>query len=265
MNVLISGESGTGKELVARAIHNTSPCADKKLVAINTAAIPSELLETELFGCEKGAFTGAEEQCIGRFEQAEGGTLFLDEIGDMPLALQTRLLRVLSDGSFYRVGGHQQRIANVRVIAATNQNLERQVKDGRFREDLYHRLNVIEIPLPPLRNRPEDIADLARVFLARAANELGVEPKTLDNRSEELLRTAHWPGNVRQLENLCRRLTVMVPGKLITSVNLPPDYFSNYGGENELQVDWQKALNQSVQEKLAGGQLNLSACSYVPR
>jgi two-component system nitrogen regulation response regulator GlnG len=259
MNVLISGESGTGKELVARAIHNTSPCADKKLVAINTAAIPSELLETELFGCEKGAFTGAEEQCIGRFEQAEGGTLFLDEIGDMPLALQTRLLRVLSDGSFYRVGGHQQRIANVRVIAATNQNLERQVKDGRFREDLYHRLNVIEIPLPPLRNRPEDIADLARVFLARAANELGVEPKTLDNRSEELLRTAHWPSNVRQLENLCRRLTVMVPGKLITSVNLPPDYFSNYGGENELQVDWQKALNQSVQEKLAGGQLNLLA------
>ena len=259
MNVLITGESGTGKEVVARAIHNTSPRAANILVAINTAAIPGELLETELFGHEKGAFTGAEAQRIGRFEQAEGGTLFLDEIGDMPLALQTRLLRVLSDGSFYRVGGHQQQVANVRVIAATNQNLSDQVKEGRFREDLYHRLNVIDIPLPPLRHRREDILELAHTFLGQAASELGVESKTLDNASEETLRNAAWPGNVRQLENLCRRLTVMAPGRLITNLDLPQDYLADVAVSKELETDWQRVLNQTVQEKLASGQENLLA------
>ena len=259
MNVLITGESGTGKELVARAIHRSSPRSDHDLVAINTAAIPSELLETELFGHEKGAFTGAEAQRIGRFEQAQGGTLFLDEIGDMPLALQTRLLRVLSDGSFYRVGGRQQRVADVRVIAATNQNLMVQVNKGKFREDLFHRLNVIEIPLPPLRERREDILELVRAFLDQASIELGTEAKILDPFCEEIFVNADWPGNVRQLENLCRRLTVMAPGRLITKEDLPAD-FSAYTDKAETpEIDWKMALTKLVTKKLGDGQANLIA------
>ncbi|MEK7261940.1 MAG: nitrogen regulation protein NR(I), partial [Pseudomonadota bacterium] len=212
LSVLLNGESGTGKELVARALHNHSPRADKSFIAINIAAIPSELLESELFGHEKGAFTGAVAARKGRFEQANGGTLFLDEIGDMPPALQTRLLRVLQDGRFYRVGGHEQVETNVRIVAATNQNLEQRVKEGRFREDLFHRLNVIRIHLPPLRERREDIPGLARHFIKRSATELGVEAKRLAPEAEEYLSRLPWPGNVRQLENTCRWLTVMAPG-----------------------------------------------------
>ena len=259
MNVLITGESGTGKELVARAIHRSSPRSDHDLVAINTAAIPAELLETELFGHEKGAFTGAEAQRIGRFEQAQGGTLFLDEIGDMPLALQTRLLRVLSDGSFYRVGGRQQRVADVRVIAATNQNLMVQVNKGKFREDLFHRLNVIEIPLPPLRERREDILELVRAFLDQASIELGTEAKILDPFCEEIFVNADWPGNVRQLENLCRRLTVMAPGRLITKEDLPADFSAYTDKAETLEIDWKMALTKLVTKKLGDGQANLIA------
>ena len=201
LSVLINGESGTGKELVARALHNHSPRADKAFIAINIAAIPGELLESELFGHEKGAFTGATHQRMGRFEQANEGTLFLDEIGDMPAALQTRLLRVLQDGKFYRVGGHEQVETNVRIIAATNQNLEERVKDGKFREDLFHRLNVIRIHLPPLRNRREDIPALTDYFLKQSAAELGVEAKQLAPEAQAFLERLPWPGNVRQLEN----------------------------------------------------------------
>ncbi|WP_126443824.1 nitrogen regulation protein NR(I) [Sulfuricystis multivorans] len=221
--VLINGESGTGKELVARALHRHSPRKDGPFIAINTAAIPRELLESELFGHEKGAFTGATSLRRGRFEEAAGGTLFLDEIGDMPSELQTRLLRVLSDGQFYRVGGHQPLRANVRIIAATHQDLEARVMAGLFREDLFHRLNVIRLRLPPLRERREDIPLLARHFLAASARELGVEPKRLSDAALRFLQAAPWPGNVRQLENLCHWLTVMAPGQTIEIDDLPAE------------------------------------------
>jgi two-component system nitrogen regulation response regulator GlnG len=223
VTVLITGESGTGKELVARALHKHSPRASGPFVAINTAAIPKDLLESELFGHERGAFTGAQTMRRGRFEQAEGGTLFLDEIGDMPFDLQTRLLRVLSDGNFYRVGGHNAVKANVRVIAATHQDLEQRVKEGNFREDLFHRLNVIRLRLPPLRERREDIATLARHFLQQSAKQLGVEPKRISDGALTQLASFAFPGNVRQLENICHWLTVMAPAQLIEPKDLPPE------------------------------------------
>ncbi|HSW52281.1 MAG TPA: nitrogen regulation protein NR(I) [Sulfuricaulis sp.] len=253
LSVLINGESGTGKELVARALHNHSPRADKPFIAINIAAIPSELLESELFGHEKGAFTGATHQRKGRFEQANEGTLFLDEIGDMPPGLQTRLLRVLQDGKFYRVGGHEQVETNVRIIAATNQDLESRVKDGKFREDLFHRLNVIRIHLPPLRERREDIPALAGYFLKKSAIELGVEAKQLAPAAEEFLSRLPWPGNVRQLENTCRWLTVMAPGQTVRVEDLPPelltaDTASAHG------ADWEDQLKNTVEQRLARGE-----------
>ncbi|RXZ33324.1 nitrogen regulation protein NR(I) [Oxalobacteraceae bacterium CAVE-383] len=223
VTVLITGESGTGKELVARALHKHSPRAAQPFVALNTAAIPKDLLESELFGHERGAFTGAQTMRRGRFEQAEGGTLFLDEIGDMPFDLQTRLLRVLSDGHFYRVGGHQSMKANVRVIAATHQNLEHRVREGLFREDLYHRLNVIRLRLPSLRERREDITILARHFLTQSARQLGVEAKRLSPQAMQFLSQLELPGNVRQLENLCNWITVMAPGQTVEVKDLPQD------------------------------------------
>jgi two-component system nitrogen regulation response regulator GlnG len=252
LSVLINGESGTGKELVAHALHNHSPRADKSFIAINIAAIPSELLESELFGHEKGAFTGATLQRKGRFEQADGGTLFLDEIGDMPPALQTRLLRVLQDGKFYRVGGHDQVETNVRIIAATNQDLENRVKDGKFREDLFHRLNVIRIHLPPLRERREDIPTLARYFLKKSAVELGVEAKQLMPQAEEYMSGLSWPGNVRQLENTCRWLTVMAPGQTIRVDDLPPELLAADAG-NAQGADWEARLRNIVEQRLARG------------
>lgn len=221
--VMVNGESGCGKELVARALHRHSPRKDAPFIAINTAAIPKDLLESELFGHERGAFTGATAQRRGRFEQAEGGTLFLDEIGDMPAELQTRLLRVLSEGNFYRVGGQQPVKANVRVIAATHQNLEQRVKDGLFREDLFHRLNVIRLRLPPLRERREDVPLLAKHFLQKSAQELGVEPKRLSDAALKYLSALDFPGNVRQLENVCHWLTVMAAGQVVEVVDLPPE------------------------------------------
>jgi len=223
VTVLITGESGSGKELVARALHKHSPRAKGPFVAINTAAIPKDLLESELFGHERGAFTGAQTMRRGRFEQAEGGTLFLDEIGDMPFDLQTRLLRVLSDGHFYRVGGHSAVKANVRVIAATHQNLEQRVKDGAFREDLFHRLNVIRLRLPALRERREDVPVLTRFFLQQSAKQLDVEPKRISDAALQALCTFDFPGNVRQLENICHWLTVMAPAQLIEVKDLPPE------------------------------------------
>ncbi|KAG8153874.1 nitrogen regulation protein NR(I) [Burkholderia catarinensis] len=221
--VLITGESGTGKELVARALHRHSPRANGPFIALNTAAIPKDLLESELFGHERGAFTGAQTTRQGRFEQAENGTLFLDEIGDMPFDLQTRLLRVLSDGQFYRVGGHNPLRANVRVIAATHQNLESRVRQGLFREDLYHRLNVIRLRLPALRERSEDIALLTRHFLQKSARDLGVEPKRVSDDALAYLTSLAFPGNVRQLENLANWLTVMAPAQTVEIKDLPPD------------------------------------------
>lgn len=223
VTVLITGESGSGKELVARALHKHSPVADGPFVAINTAAIPKDLLESELFGHERGAFTGAQTQRRGRFEQAEGGTLFLDEIGDMPFDLQTRLLRVLSDGQFYRVGGHAAVKAHVRVIAATHQNLEQRVKEGGFREDLFHRLNVIRLRLPALRERHEDVPMLTRHFLQQSARQLGVEPKRIADSALARLEQFAFPGNVRQLENICHWLTVMAPAQVISLQDLPPE------------------------------------------
>jgi two-component system nitrogen regulation response regulator GlnG len=223
MTVLITGESGTGKELVARALHDHSPRADKTFVALNTSAIASELLESELFGHEKGAFTGADSRRIGRFEQANGGTLFLDEIGDMSAALQTRLLRVLAESEFYRVGGQTPIKVDVRVIAATNQDLARAVTESRFREDLYHRLNVIRINTPPLRQRRVDIPVLLKHYLAEAAKELGVAAKTVDAEAMDALQAFAWPGNVRQLVNASRRLTVTAPGGVITTEDVPGD------------------------------------------
>ena len=223
VTVMITGESGSGKELVARALHKHSPRTSGPFVAINTAAIPKDLLESELFGHERGAFTGAQTMRRGRFEQAEGGTLFLDEIGDMPFDLQTRLLRVLSDGHFYRVGGHNAVKANVRVIAATHQDLEQRVKEGAFREDLFHRLNVIRLRLPALRERLDDIPVLTRYFLQQSARQLGVEPKRISDAALARLATFGFPGNVRQLENICHWLTVMAPAQLIEPKDLPPE------------------------------------------
>ena len=224
VTVLVTGESGTGKELVALALHKHSPRAQGPFVAINTAAIPKDLLESELFGHERGAFTGAQTTRRGRFEQADGGTLFLDEIGDMPFDLQTRLLRVLSDGQFYRVGGHQPQKANVRVIAATHQNLEQRVREGAFREDLFHRLNVIRLRLPALRERSEDISLLARQFLQKSAKELGVETKRLSDAALARVVAFEFPGNVRQLENLCHWLSVMAPAQVVEVKDLPPEF-----------------------------------------
>ncbi len=229
VTVLITGESGSGKELVARALHKHSPRAAGPFVAINTAAIPKDLLESELFGHERGAFTGAQTMRRGRFEQADGGTLFLDEIGDMPFDLQTRLLRVLSDGHFYRVGGHSAVRANVRVIAATHQNLEQRVKEGVFREDLFHRLNVIRLRLPALRERREDVPMLTRFFLQQSAKQLGVEPKRISEPAIRLLGTFDFPGNVRQLENVCHWLTVMAPAQVIELKDLPPEVLAMAG------------------------------------
>src|SRR5512145_749318 len=227
VTVLITGESGSGKELVARALHKHSPRADGPFVAINTAAIPKDLLESELFGHERGAFTGAQTQRRGRFEQSDGGTLFLDEIGDMPFDLQTRLLRVLSDGQFYRVGGHQPLKSNVRVIAATHQDLEARVRQGTFREDLFHRLNVIRLRLPPLRERREDIPMLTRAFLQKSAKELGVDAKRITDEALQRLMGFDFPGNVRQLENLCHWLTVMAPSQVIEAKDLPPELMNS--------------------------------------
>ncbi|MGH6638768.1 MAG: nitrogen regulation protein NR(I) [Polaromonas sp.] len=223
VTVMITGESGSGKELVARALHKHSPRANGPFVAINTAAIPKDLLESELFGHERGAFTGAQTMRRGRFEQADGGTLFLDEIGDMPFDLQTRLLRVLSDGHFYRVGGHNAVKANVRVIAATHQDLEQRVKEGGFREDLFHRLNVIRLRLPALRERREDVFMLTRHFLQQSAKQLGVEPKRISDAALQQLSNFSFPGNVRQLENICHWLTVMAPAQVIEAKDLPPE------------------------------------------
>jgi two-component system nitrogen regulation response regulator GlnG len=223
VTVMITGESGSGKELVARALHKHSPRANGPFVAINTAAIPKDLLESELFGHERGAFTGAQTTRRGRFEQADGGTLFLDEIGDMPFDLQTRLLRVLSDGQFYRVGGHQPLKSNVRVIAATHQNLEERVRAGSFREDLFHRLNVIRLRLPALRERREDIAMLTRFFLQKSAKELGVDATRITDEALQRLMAFDFPGNVRQLENLCHWLTVMAPSQVVEAKDLPPE------------------------------------------
>ena len=247
--VLINGESGTGKELVARTLHRHSPRKDAPFIAINTAAIPRDLLESELFGHEKGAFTGAAAQRRGRFEQAEGGTLFLDEIGDMPAELQTRLLRVLSDGHFYRVGGHSPVKANVRVITATHQNLETRVKDGLFREDLFHRLNVIRLRLPSLRERREDIPLLAKHFLAKSAKELGVEPKRLAEGAVKYLTGLDFPGNVRQLENLCHWLTVMAPGQSVEVADLPGELKEQTTSSGP--YDWQDALAQEADRMIA--------------
>jgi two-component system, NtrC family, nitrogen regulation response regulator GlnG len=250
--VLITGESGTGKELVARALHRHSARAAKPFVAINTAAMPKDLLESELFGHERGAFTGAQAQRRGRFEQAEGGTLFLDEIGDMPAELQTRLLRVLSDGTFYRVGGHQQLKSNVRVIAATHQELDARVREGSFREDLYHRLNVIRVRLPALWERAEDIPLLARHFLLHSAKQLGVEPKRLSEDVVALLSRLKFPGNVRQLENLCHWLTVMAPGQVIEPGDLPVDFRAPAAPGDS--TDWVAALGEEVERRLARGE-----------
>ncbi len=253
--VMITGESGTGKELVASALHRHSPRAAKPFIAINTAAIPKDLLESELFGHERGAFTGAQSMRRGRFEQADGGTLFLDEIGDMPSELQTRLLRVLSDGQFYRVGGHQPIKVNVRVIAATHQDLEARVKQGLFREDLFHRLNVIRLRLPALRERREDIPLLVRHFLAKSARELGVEAKRLSDAAMKFLTVQDFPGNVRQLENLCHWLTVMAPGVNIEISDLPSELRVAAGvapGQN-----WVSALEREVAEALNRGESGL--------
>jgi two-component system nitrogen regulation response regulator GlnG len=228
VTVMITGESGSGKELVARALHKHSPRGEGPFVAINTAAIPKDLLESELFGHERGAFTGAQASRRGRFEQADGGTLFLDEIGDMPFELQTRLLRVLSDGQFYRVGGHSPLRSNVRVIAATHQNLEERVRQGAFREDLFHRLNVIRLRLPPLRERKEDVPALARHFLQRSATELGVEPKRLSDAALTVLTNFEFPGNVRQLENICHWLSVMAPSQVVEPKDLPDELQPGY-------------------------------------
>ena len=258
MSVLICGESGTGKELLARAIYDNSPRVGGPFIALNSASIPVELLESELFGHERGAFTGADTRRHGRFEQADGGTLFLDEIGDMPVDLQTRLLRVLADGSFYRVGGHQPLRVDVRIIAATHQDLEARVAEGSFREDLYHRLNVIAIALPPLRDRPGDVPALARQFLDVAAHQLEVEPKALSSPALDNLMQRQWPGNVRELENLCQRLTVMAPGRVIDVADLVPEAPNRKPLEKGLTENhWQRALAQVVMRKITDGQQHL--------
>jgi two-component system nitrogen regulation response regulator GlnG len=254
--VLINGESGTGKELVASALHRHSPRGDKSFIAINTAAIPKDLLESELFGHERGAFTGAQAARRGRFEQADGGTLFLDEIGDMPSDLQTRLLRVLCDGQFYRVGGHQPVKVNVRIIAATHQDLEERVKQGLFREDLFHRLNVIRLRLPALRERPEDVPLLVKHFLLHSANELGVDPKQPTPAALKYLSSMSWSGNVRQLENVCHWLTVMAPGQNIDVADLPPELKEDTAKPIS-GSSWQEALAAEVMNALNRGEQNI--------
>ncbi|MDH5360846.1 MAG: nitrogen regulation protein NR(I) [Gammaproteobacteria bacterium] len=256
ITVLINGESGTGKELVAHALHRHSPRAKNPFIALNMAAIPRDLLESELFGHEKGSFTGAQTQRKGRFEQADGGTLFLDEIGDMPAELQTRLLRVLAEGEFYRVGGHQPVKVDVRIIAATHQELEKLVEDGKFREDLFHRLNVIRIHIPALRERREDISLLINHFLRLAATELEVETKRVDSDTMRYLGTLSWPGNVRQLENTCRWLTVMSPGKVVRMEDLPLELKESQGSESSNE-DWESSLRRWVDHHLAMGQSNI--------
>ena len=252
ISVLISGQSGSGKELVAKALHKHSPRARQTFVALNMAAIPADLVESELFGHEKGAFTGAQNMRTGRFEQADGGTLFLDEIGDMPVDVQTRLLRVLADGQFYRVGGHHPVSVDVRIIAATHQNLESKVADGSFREDLYHRLNVIKIHIPSLNERREDIPLLARHFLVKAAKELGVDVKSLSEQAAQKLSTFNWPGNVRQLENTCRWLTVMASGQEIKPADFPPELTASKETvqNGEVENDWTVLLSNWADQQL---------------
>jgi len=277
MTVLITGESGTGKELVARALHKHSPRSAQPMISLNTAAIPKDLLESELFGHERGAFTGAQSLRRGRFEQAEGGTLFLDEIGDMPFDLQTRLLRVLSDGHFYRVGGHQPIKSNVRVIAATHQNLEQRVAEGLFREDLYHRLNVIRLRIPSLRERREDIPILIRHFLKLSAQQLGVESKRMSESAMQFLSQLNLPGNVRQLENLCNWIVVMAPGQTVEIKDLPPELLASgkvrlissdhdgqmtpasaqFHGETQSAANWQDLLEKDAASLLESNQPNV--------
>ena len=259
ISVLINGQSGTGKELVALALHKHSPRSANTFVALNMAAIPADLVESELFGHEKGAFTGAQAARQGRFEQANGGTLFLDEIGDMPIDVQTRLLRVLAEGQFYRVGGHNPVSVDVRIIAATHQNLEKRVAEGKFREDLYHRLNVIRIHIPSLNERREDIALLANHFLVKASKELGVEGKILTKAAAKVLSQLGWPGNVRQLENTCRWLTVMASGQEIHPADLPPELLTS---PDELKVeessnDWTTLLMHWADSELGAGHDNI--------
>ncbi len=257
ITVLINGESGTGKELVARALHRHSPRRDRPFIALNMAAIPRDLLESELFGHERGSFTGAQNRRVGRFEQAHGGTLFLDEIGDMPPELQTRLLRVLAEGEFYRVGGVSPVQVDVRIIAATHQNLEELVRKGLFREDLFHRLNVIRIQIPSLRERKEDIPLLMRHFLAQAARELGVEPKMLTKDAIEVLKRLDWPGNVRQLENTARWLTVMASGSEIGPSDLPPEAHADERPAAAADEGWQAALSSWSRRRLSAGEERL--------
>ncbi len=256
MGVLIRGESGTGKELIAKAIHQTSPRKGHALIAINTAAIPTELLESELFGHEKGAFTGAVQRHIGRFEQAHNGTLFLDEIGDMPAALQTRLLRVLSEGRFYRVGGREEISVDVRVIAATNQHLETLVQSGRFRNDLFHRLNVIALSVPPLRERVDDIPQLVRHFLKKAMTELGLEKKNCHPDVIRQMQNYEWPGNVRELENLIYRLIVLTAGNQIRLSDLPPEITRQFPSDAD-GIKWQVLLLAEARKKMARGETAL--------
>lgn len=268
VTVLINGASGTGKELVARALHQHSPRAKKAFIALNMAAIPAELIESELFGHEKGAFTGATQRRHGRFEQAHGGTLFLDEIGDMPMPVQTRLLRVLAEGQFYPVGSYQPVQVDVRVIAATHQNLEQRVSEGLFREDLLHRLNVIRLTLPRLAERRSDIPQLAQHFMQRAAEELGAEPKQLSSAALEVMQAFDWPGNVRQLENTCRWLTVMAPSNRIDVSDLPNDIKASSGDMDSMSNDikstnnhvvWQDLYRRQLRQQFAAGQAGLLA------
>ncbi len=264
ITVLINGESGTGKELVARALHNHSPRQGKEFIALNMAAIPNELIESELFGHEKGAFTGASQRREGRFEQSNGGTLFLDEIGDMPPEAQTRLLRVLSDGEFYRVGGHVPIKVDVRIIAATHQNLEQLVEQNRFREDLYHRLNVIRVHLPRLAERREDIPRLMKHFFSRAAQELNVEPKILSPEASDVCCNLTWPGNVRELENTCRWLTVMAAGREVLLSDLPPELQTNVLSEPSSSSDsWQQRLRIWGEAQLQAGNTGIMSSALA--
>ncbi len=257
ITVLINGESGTGKELVANALHQHSPRSSRPFIPLNMAAIPKDLIESELFGHEKGAFTGAASARPGRFEQADGGTLFLDEIGDMPADTQTRLLRVLAEGEFYRVGGHTSVKVDVRIIAATHQDLEKLVQEGRFREDLFHRLNVIRIHIPKLAERREDIPRLTRHFLQSSAEELSVESKLLHPDTEKFLSTLPWPGNVRQLENTCRWLTVMASGREVLVGDLPPELLDHTGDEQVVTSNWEKALRNWAEKQLQQGSTSI--------
>ena len=256
LTVLITGESGTGKELIARALHRHSPRSEEPFIALNTAAIPRELLESELFGHEKGSFTGADSRRLGRFEQANGGTLFLDEIGDMPADLQTRLLRVLAEGQFYRVGGHEPIKVDVRVITATHQNLEQRVNNGAFREDLFHRLNVIRVHVPPLRDRRSDIPSLTEYFLQKAAKELNVESKRTQDETQIFLNKLPWPGNVRQLENFCRWVTVMASSNEIHIDELPPELRES-ASTDTTGDDWETKFRRWVESNLLQGETKL--------